>query len=140
MDTTAERLYKFGLATIRDGRLLLCRPYAFPDLIMPGGVRENEEGHVEGLLREVREELGANAVLDECTLCWFGHYSDVAAGRENTVIEMDVYTGNLSGRLQASSEIAELVWFGREDDQRLLSPVIRNQIWPAIEARRLLQA
>ena len=131
-DDTYDRLFKYGLVAFRDRRLLLCRPYAFPDLIMPGGLREAGESHMVTLLREIREELGPDAVLDESSLRWFGHFEDLAAGLANTVIEMDVYRGELRGELVASAEIAELVWFGRSDDPALLSPVVRNKIWPAI--------
>jgi 8-oxo-dGTP diphosphatase len=131
-------MFKYALAVIRDDRLLLCRTYEFSALIMPGGIREGNESHVEGLQREIREELGSNASLNEASLGWLGHFEDLAAGKPNTIIAMDVYTGEVSGSLVASSEIAELVWFGLDDDQDALSAVVRNHVWPALRDKGLL--
>jgi ADP-ribose pyrophosphatase YjhB (NUDIX family) len=135
---TGRRLFKYALAVVRDQRLLLCRPHLFPDLIMPGGVRENGEGRIDGLRREIREELGPEADIVEESLRWLGHFEDAAAGKVDTVIEMDVYLGEVSGELIASAEIASLVWFGRDDDPERLSAVVRNGVWPALLERGLV--
>jgi 8-oxo-dGTP diphosphatase len=132
------RLFKYALAVVRDGRLLLCRPHAFPDLIMPGGVRERGESHLQGLRREISEELGPDASLDERSLEWFGRYEDQAAGKVDTVVEMDVFLGEVRGALVASSEIAELVWVGPDDDPSQLSAIVRNHVLPALRSRELL--
>jgi 8-oxo-dGTP diphosphatase len=128
-------MFKFAIAVVRDRRLLLCRPYAFDDLIMPGGIREGDESHLEGLTREISEELGSRATLDKSSLEWIGHFEDVAAGRTDRTIAMDVYLGRVEGELVASSEIKELVWFGRDSDPDELSPIVRNHVWPALVAR-----
>jgi 8-oxo-dGTP diphosphatase len=131
-------LFKYALAIVRDGRLLLCEPHAFPDLIMPGGVRQDEEDYLTGIRREIAEELGADACVDERSLVWLGHFRDRAAGKTNTMISMDVYVGNVHGDLVASSEISELVWFDSEDDFARLSAIVRNHVWPALVRRELL--
>ena len=132
------RLFKYALAVVREGRLLLCKPHAFPALIMPGGLRQDGESHIAGLKREIAEELGAEAQLREESLQWLGHFEDWAAGKINTIIAMDVYTGEVSGTLVASSEIAELVWFGREDDPDRLSAVVRHHVCPALAERGMI--
>lgn len=131
-------MYKYGLAVIEDGKLLLCRPYAFDDLIMPGGIKEGEESHIEGLRREVREELGESAILDTNSLRYIGNYYDVAAGKTDRIVEIELYGGRVSGELVASSEIKELVWFSPKDDWSQLSPIIRNKILPALGEMKLI--
>ena len=128
--TEIRRIYKFGLATIRKNRLLLCEPFAFKDLILPGGIIEGDETHVDNLLREVEEELGNKAILDINSLIYLGHFQDFAAGRTNVIVEIHLYLGNLKGRLKASSEIKKLNWFSPSDDKATLSQIIRNKILP----------
>lgn len=128
--TEIRRIYKYGLATIRKNRLLLCEPYAFTDLILPGGIIEGEETHIDNLLREVEEELGDKAILETKSLHYLGHFVDFAAGRTNVVVEIHLYLGNLKGRLKASSEIKKLHWFSPSDDWSMLSQIIRNKILP----------
>ena len=83
----SDRLFKFGLAVIRDGKLLLCRPHAFRALIMPGGVQEDGEDYLAGLRREISEELGPDAQLREDTLEWLGHYEDQAASKPAHILD-----------------------------------------------------
>jgi 8-oxo-dGTP pyrophosphatase MutT (NUDIX family) len=134
-----RRIYKFGLAVIEDNKLLLCEPYAFKDLILPGGIKEADESHVDNLLREVSEELGEDAILDTTSLMYIGKFEDVAAGRSYRLVEIDLYIGSLGGRLTPSSEIKELHWFSPKDDHDRLSAIIRNKILPyLIEHKYLL--
>jgi 8-oxo-dGTP diphosphatase len=105
---------------------------------MPGGIRQDSETHLAGLRREIGEELGPDAVLVETSLEWLGHFEDNAAGRVNTRIAMDVYIGDVTGALTPSSEIAELVWFGREDDPQTLSAIVRNHVLPALVEKGLM--
>jgi ADP-ribose pyrophosphatase YjhB (NUDIX family) len=133
-----RRLFKYGLAVVRDGRLLLCRPHAFPDLIMPGGLQEDDETPEAGIRREVREELGGVSQVRAGSLELLGRFEDAAAGRSNTIIEMEVWLGELDGEPSPSSEIRELVWFGGDDDPTKLSAIVRNHVWPALQAKGLV--
>ena len=84
----------------------------------------------ENLLREIREELGELAGLDVESLRYVGRFEDVAAGRTERIVEIDLYLGTLHGKLQASSEIKQLHWFGAGDDRARLSPIVRRKILP----------
>jgi len=125
-----RRLYKYGLVVIRDNKLLLCEPYAFADLILPGGTKEGKESHIENLLREIQEELGPQAILDVGSLKYVGNFEDLAAGRSDTTVEIELYSGSLSGALEPSTEIKGLHWFSLTDDRSKLSAIIRNKILP----------
>jgi hypothetical protein len=65
-------------------------------------------------------------------------YSDQAAGSESKTVQIELYRAELIGEPAARSEIAELVWFGVEDDHARLAPSIRNKILPDLIARGIL--
>jgi len=134
-----RKLFKYGLAFIKDNKLLVCRPYAFDDYILPGGIREGDETFFEGLEREVKEELGPKAQLDRTSLKNLGTFEDLAAGRKDVLVTIELYEGEVLGELEPSSEIKELVWFSPSDDRSLLSAIIRNKILPALEASGLIK-
>ena len=134
-----KTLFKYGLALIRDNKLLVCRPYAFDDYILPGGIREGEETYSQGLDREIKEELGPNAQLNGDSLKYVGCFEDLAAGRKDVLVRIELYLGEVEGELVASDEIKELIWFSPSDDRSLLSAIIRNKILPELERRELLK-
>lgn len=132
-------IHKIGLLFIRNGRLLLCRKKRGTQLlILPGGRLEPGESALECLAREVCEELGG-ATISAAT--FIGTYVDVAAsdGGPSKTVAIDLYAADLIGEAQASSEIAELVWFSPGDDETLLAPSLRNKILPDLRLRRLLE-
>jgi 8-oxo-dGTP diphosphatase len=118
---------KAGLLTIRDGRVLLCRKkHTTSLLILPGGVKEPGETAETCLRREVREELGD---VELGPLRHLGDYHSPAAIPGKTV-QVELFAGDLKGVPQATSEIKELIWFGRNDDYLLLAPSLRDLIFP----------
>lgn len=133
-----KTLFKYGLALIQNNKLLLCKPYAFDDLILPGGLKEEEETFEEGLQREAYEELGESAIIKKGSLEFLGKFEDIAAGRSDTTVEIELYLGDIEGELVPSSEIKELVWFPVDGDKKALSPIIRNKILPFLVSRGYL--
>jgi 8-oxo-dGTP diphosphatase len=129
---------KVGLAVVRDNKLLLCRPYGFDDLIMPGGIRKDAESDTDCLIREITEELGDEAELEVSNLRHFGVFEDAAAGHHDAMVRITLYIGDVRGDLRPSSEIKELVWFGPSDDPGLLSQIVRNHIIPALRDAKIM--
>jgi 8-oxo-dGTP diphosphatase len=130
---------KVGLLAVRDGKILLCRKkHTTSLLILPGGCREASESAFDCLSRESREELGDVTVSDVELV---GVYTDRAAGPETErpkTVRIELYRGELTGEPAASSEIAELVWFGEHDDFLQLAPSIARKILPDLLAREIL--
>jgi 8-oxo-dGTP diphosphatase len=137
-------IHKAGMLVIAGDRILLCRKSRGTRLlILPGGRIEAGESAVECLERELREELGDVRAVG---LRLLGTYTDEAAadpsgGREDQppIIQVELFGGELEGTPSARSEIAELVWFGKADDPKILAPSIRNQILPDLLARGILR-
>jgi 8-oxo-dGTP pyrophosphatase MutT (NUDIX family) len=127
---------KVGLLTFRDGKILLCRKkHGTSLLILPGGKREPGESSLECLTRELREELGDVTLHSPERV---GVYSGRAAGNGAKTVEIELFLGDLAGEPAASSEIAELIWFGKADDWSLLAPSLASTILPDLLARGLL--
>jgi 8-oxo-dGTP diphosphatase len=133
-----KRLFKYGLAIIRNNKLLVLEPYNTSTFkkgkdsycLMPGGVVEGNETPEECLKREIREELDVD--INMKSLKFLGNFADVAAGKKDTIIEQDVYVGEIIGEPKPCSEIQKIIWFSKNDDRRILSPIIRNKILPAL--------
>ena len=130
---------KIGLLVVDEGRILLCRKsHTTSLLILPGGCLEEGETPEECLAREVREELGEVSVN---RLEYLGIYRDRAAADDPTVhktLEIRLYRGEIFGSPVASSEIAELVWFGSRSDGRQLTPILIHRILPDLIRRGIL--
>jgi 8-oxo-dGTP pyrophosphatase MutT (NUDIX family) len=127
--------HKVGLLVIRDGCVLLCRKKTGTQLlILPGGCIEPGESHLDCLRREIVEELGAVTLSSARYLSTYD--SDAAGGG---TVRIELYEGSLIGELQASAEIAELIWFSPHEDRRILAPSIRDLILPDVIARGLLR-
>ncbi len=127
---------KVGLLVMRDRRILLCRKkHSTSLLILPGGCLEAGETELACLERELREELGEVRVTG---LDYIGRYTDRAAGAPGKTVAINLYSGDLAGTPTPHSEIAELVWFGEQDDRALLAPSLVNKILPDLIARGLL--
>jgi glutathione peroxidase len=112
--------HKVALLVVRDGRMLLCRKKRDTSLlILPGGCFEPGETAEECLRRELQEELGPVSVAG---LHFIGTYSDVAASDATKRVIVELYRGELTGEPHASSEIAELHWFGAGTTYRCSRP------------------
>jgi len=128
-------IIKAGLLVFdEEHRILLCRKNRDTSLLItPGGRIEADESPEECLVREISEELGSKVSLSD--LRYLGTYRDIAAGSTEKIVEIQLYSGTLSGQPLPQSEIAEVVWFGPGDDTAQLAPSIRNQILPDLLKR-----
>lgn len=132
-----NKISKYGLLILRDNKFLITREFDTELFLMPGG-RPEEGEEIEGcLVREIKEELGCD--LKKESLEFFGEFEDVAANEPNTIVNIKLYKGEISGEPQRNSEIEEIKWFGKEDDKEILSAIIKNKIYPAVLDAGLLK-
>ena len=99
--------FKYALCIIRDSRLLVVKEKDMELYLMPGGTPEPGESYAETLRRELKEEL--NIELDSGSLQHLGAFEDVAAGREDARVHIELYTGDFSGEISPCSEVERLV-------------------------------
>ena len=96
---------------VEHGRILVARPRGKDVFYIPGGKREGGETDRQALCREITEEL--TVTLLPRTIRQAGTYE--AAQPDGVLVRMSCYTGDYSGTLTPSSEIAELAWFSYAD-------------------------
>ena len=123
---------KVGLATFDNGRLLVVRKRGGSIFILPGGKPEGEEGDLAALAREIHEELGCTVSAPFLS----GTFKDRAAGIDDAVVIVRLYTGTLIGRPEPRAEIEELAWVDvRKPGLVPLAPSIVNGILPHLRRR-----
>ncbi len=98
--------------------------------LLPGGRAEGDEGAIQALCRELREELGIE--LDLPSLKLLGEFEDVSASSPDAQVHVDLYQAKFQGDLKPGAEVKGLIWIGRNDDWSKLAPVTRNKILPAL--------
>ena len=114
--------------------MLLCRKSRDTVLLItPGGRIEPNESAENCIHREVTEELGPE--VQAINLEYIGTYRDIAAGAADRIVEIQLWRADLVGDPRPMAEIAELIWFGPDDDETALSPSLRNKILPDLRER-----
>lgn len=112
---------KLAWIEIQDRKILSTRSKGKDAYYIPGGKREAGETDTQTLLREIKEELTVQ--LDPETLVFLGIFRAQAHGHATGIeVMMQCYAGKYHGTLQASAEIAEVVWLTYADRPRV-SPV-----------------
>lgn len=102
------RIVKAGLCLMRDGKVLLARSKGDTHFQIPGGKIEPGETDLAALAREVQEELAVT--LTPGSAVHLGTFEAPAAGRADRLVEVRLYSAEVSGEPRPSSEIAELAW------------------------------
>ena len=131
---------KVGLLVQDDvGQILLCKKkHSTSLLILPGGRIEDGETDMQCLDRELAEELGPVTARNVQPV---GIYSGIAHHNDPTIrktLEIRLYQSQLEGTPEASGEINELFWFGKDDDPGLLTPIFMDPILPDLRRRGIL--
>lgn len=125
-------IFKIGAIIFDEqGKMLAVHKKGKPanELIVPGGVRENNETDEQTLRREIWEELSANV-----TSFQFYDQFEAQAIYEDKWLIMRVYVVTLDRAPQASQEIDQLVWLGADyqQTQYQFASILGQQILPRL--------
>lgn len=105
---------KLALIYIRDGRILSTRSKGKTTYYIPWGKREGDETDRDALVREIKEELSVDVVVD--SIRYYGTFEAQAHGKQDWLqVRMTCYCAEVSGDVVADSEIEELVWLRYRD-------------------------
>jgi 8-oxo-dGTP pyrophosphatase MutT (NUDIX family) len=102
----------------KDGKVLSTLSRGKDVFYIPGGKREENETDEQTLVREIKEELDVDIVLD--TVEYLGVYEAQSDGAEEGVmVKMTSYIGDYVGELKASSEIERFEWLSMSDIKKV---------------------
>jgi 8-oxo-dGTP pyrophosphatase MutT (NUDIX family) len=103
-----------GLLIVKGRKLLLAYSTNKQCFYLPGGKIDKGETPLQGLCREIEEEL--NLLLHENEVSYYTHIAAPAYGENNGVImEQDCFLLNKPVEPIASAEIGELRYFSLEE-------------------------
>jgi 8-oxo-dGTP diphosphatase len=128
--------YKYALCIIKNNQMLVQEEEGEDYYLIPGGRAEADEGAIQALCREIKEELGIE--LDLPSLKLIGEFEDVASGQPDAQVHVNLYQAKFHGDLKPGSEVKKLIWIGKGDDWGKLAPVTRNKILPALVEKGML--
>ena len=126
-------IHKVALAVFKDGKLLQVRSRKHQSVFFTlGGKIEKGESEIDCLKREIKEEVGCK--LDEKSIKFLHEFEDVAHGKDEALVNIKMYMGNLIGEPTPSSEIAEIGYFDSSSDKKHLSTIAQRTIFPYLKA------
>jgi 8-oxo-dGTP diphosphatase len=112
-----SKIDRITLVYVKDKRLLSARDKGKDKFYIPGGKREEGETEEEALIREIKEELDVDLILN--TLKPMGVFERQAHGRaEGTIVRLICYTGEFTGNVNARNEIEEVAWLSYSEKEK----------------------
>lgn len=107
-------------------QLLLVRKKNTQFFMQVGGKLEPNETPEQTMLREIKEEIGANAKIEQ----FVGRFETQAANEARHQLVSYVYLINLDQVPKIDAEIAEMKWVDLNDGQTLLAPLTKEIVIP----------
>jgi 8-oxo-dGTP diphosphatase len=134
---TREPVIDIVAGIVRDGqgRILLVRKRGTRAFMQPGGKRDNGEGDLSVLARELREELACRLVPGSPLR--IGAFEAAAANEPGCRVRAQVYEVAVEGEIVPQSEIEEIAWVDPDAVGAIvLAPLTRDSILPHVRAAR----
>lgn len=136
--TETIHIHKAAGVIIRNRRLLVERSKGKEFFIAPGGSIEPGETPEQALMRELMEEF--QIVVREDSLSVFGTFRAAAAGQEDKVVEMNVFTvSEWDGEPTADNEVEEVRWITSEPEDGIkVGSNFEHEVIPRLKAADLI--
>lgn len=115
-------------------RLLFVKERGERYWIFPGGKQRPRESMKAALVREVREELGAEVATSKLLGTVRG------ATPDGLPLTLSLYVGSVKGTLTPQSEIATMKWVSKADLSTIepnLTPITVGRVLPLLERSRV---
>jgi 8-oxo-dGTP diphosphatase len=131
-------IHKAAGIIIRDRRLLVERSKDKEFFIAPGGSIEPGETPEQALVRELMEEF--QITVREESLSRFGTFRAPAAGQEDKIVEMNVFTvSEWDGEPTADNEVEEVRWITSEPEDGIkVGSIFQHEVIPRLKAANLI--
>lgn len=115
-------------AVIRNaaGQLLLVRKHKTQYFMQVGGKLEPDELPEQTMLREIAEEIGVQAEIQQ----FIGRFETQAANEADHHLVSYLYQVNLKGTPEIAAEIAEMQWIELDEQELPLAPLTREVVIP----------
>lgn len=110
-------------------QLLLVRKKNTQYFMQVGGKLEHNEASDTTILREIKEEIGVDASINQ----FIGRFETPAANEPNHLLVSYVYQVELLGYPQVNAEIAEMKWIDLKEQGTLLAPLTTQVVIPWCE-------
>jgi 8-oxo-dGTP diphosphatase len=136
MDNQVD-IHKAGGVIIRNRQFLVTRSVGKDTFIAPGGKLEPGETVIQALQREIEEEI--QVTINPTTLESIGTFRAIAAGKQDVIVEMEVFLINdIEGDPQPSSEVEEIRWIDSQTKDIKLGSIFEHDVMPILKNRGLI--
>lgn len=121
-----------GTMFFKENKLLIDKPRKRNTYQMIGGKVENGETPFQAAIRECKEELGNEVILDKNKFIQVMDFDEIATSDPNLKIHFYVfeYDGVLEGNLSTSEEIESFLWYDTSYGVEILSNTLKNEVIP----------
>lgn len=107
-------------------QLLVVRKKNTQFFMQVGGKLEINEAPEQTMIREIKEEIGTDAQIQQ----FIGRFETLAANEANHKLVSYVYQVTLDQTPYIDAEIAEMKWVDLDDEQTLLAPLTKEVVIP----------
>lgn len=116
-----KEIDKIALIILKNGKILSSKSIGRDKYYIPGGKRDKNETDHQTLIREIKEELSVDIVLE--TIKYIGTFIAQSDGeKEGVNVKMTCYKADYLGVLKKNNEIEEIRWL-TYNDYSLISEV-----------------
>ena len=117
-------------------QLLVVRKQNTDCFMQVGGKLEPDEAPERTMLREIQEEIGCKAEIQQ----FIGRFETQTANEPDHQLVSYVYLVQLDGEPQIDAEIAEMKWVDLDENTVKLAPLTTEIVMPWVRTHLLAQA